>query len=154
MLTRFFMRALCFIAIGIVAAGCGSAASTGFVGHSDLDTERSAEAASLSWPPGVAVPTFAPAPDQQQGKNVEYQVGLGASEADQAWFCAWSREWLDTRTADSTRASAALGQLRSITKLPIWSNLGTGQQDMQAALDKAALGDPAPITTFRQYFEC
>lgn len=150
------LRILFVAAVALLAtASCsGSSMASGVMRANNLDKERAAEAARLTWPPGVAVPTFPPAPAEQYGKGVRYDVGLGASEADQAWFCAWSKEWLDTRSSDSTRAASALEQLGQITSMPIWPFLGGGQQDLTDALDKAELGDPSQIVVWRQGFEC
>jgi hypothetical protein len=91
-------------------------------------------------------------PASQGGSD--FQTGFGKTEADQAWFCAWSKAWLDTRSADRTEADAALAQLSGIVKLEIWSTLGGGQQSMSDDIDRAKLGDPTGIAGWREAFQC
>ncbi len=148
------LRVLLVVGVVLAATGCSTASSSstpGWIGASDYEKERAAEAARLQWPNGAPA-SFGPAQQEYQGVRMSYQSGAGATDADQAWFCAWSKEWLDGRTADANNANTALTQLEGITKLAIWPNLMGGQQGMSDALDKAKLGDPSGILQTRQYF--
>jgi hypothetical protein len=152
-MARQLCKVACLVALLVAASSCRSSQSE-FLTASDEAKERSSEIQSLSWPPGAPLPSFAPTPTEIAGKRVTFQVGFGRSEADQAWFCAWSKDWLDNRMSDIDRADRALSELDNIDKLTIWGDLGGGQHSMADAIAKAKLGDPEPIQSWREMFCC
>jgi hypothetical protein len=135
----------------IVVVGCGSSSSE-FMSEDQKDQERATEIQALSWPSNEPMPSFDGLPSSQH--ETMFQKGFGQTEADQAWFCAWSKSWLDTRTSDKRGADAALAQLDGIKSLEIWPTLGGGQQSMSDDLDRAKLGDPTGIVGWRESFQC
>jgi hypothetical protein len=140
-------------AVAILFVGCGSPSSDpDFMSEQQMNRERAAEIQALSWPSNQPMPSFPGLPSSQGA--TEFQKGFGQTEADQAWFCAWSKEWLDTRSSHKSQADAALAQLTGIVNLEIWPTLGGGQQSMQDALDRARLGDPTGIVSWRRDFPC
>lgn len=142
-----------FLLVGF--SGCGAASKTpSWIGPTDYEQERAVEAARLTWPNGV-VPSYPPALASFAGKGLSYQPGVGTSDMDQMWFCSWSKEWLDHLATDPTQAAAALKTLDGMKTMQIWTAMGAGgDQDMSGALDKAHLGDPEPLKSWREMFAC
>jgi hypothetical protein len=142
----------CAIVLAAMVVGaCGGSSDPGFMSEAQKNQERDAEMQTLAWPSGEPMPTFL-APPASQGKT-QYQTGLGKTEADQAWFCAWSKVWLDSRK-DKATADAALSRIGGIVNMEIWTTLGGGQQSLSDAIDRAKLGDPTGITSWRDSFQC
>ena len=149
------LKLVCVLFLMLGISGCGAASKTpSWIGPADYEQERAAEAARLQWPNGI-VPSYTPAPAEFAGSGLSYQPGVGASDMDQMWFCSWSKEWLDNLTTEPTRASAALKTLDGLKTTELWKEMGSGgTNDMSSALDKAHLGDPAPLKSWREMFTC
>jgi hypothetical protein len=108
-----------------------------------------AEYGALTWPPGVSLATFSPTAEYR------FQVGVGRNHVDTQWVCAWSKDWLDTRTTDPTRAAADLKTLDGVQSLTLWKNMDApGRSHMLDIFAKAQLGDADPMIAFRSELSC
>lgn len=135
------------IALGVILWGCGS---TTLLSESGMRAEASAEAASISWPPGASV-AWPVAPSSP----TLYQPGVGTTEVDFAWACAWSKEWIVASTTDPARAENALRQLDGFKDLPVWSRWDEAGRNLTLdAISRARLGDPAPMQRLRSILAC
>ncbi len=155
MSTRRIACLITVVLLLVVATGaCGSSSSQPqFNSESGREAEQSAEIAKLAWPPEAPMPSFARPPISQRETN--YELGFGTTEADFAWFCSWSQEWLDTRTTNSKRATDALSKLDGIVHLEAWTTLDPdGQQPMLDAISRARLGDAGAMQSIRRSLSC
>jgi hypothetical protein len=147
------MRQIAFLfTIALLAAGCSAGAvQPPAIGQgSDMVNERNEEVARLSWPSGAGSPSFAPYPS-----GFMFEKGVGSNQADIAWVCAWSREWLATRSSDPTRANHALNELGLLETLPFYANLeASGRLALMDAIGAARSGDPEPLITQRTGLDC
>lgn len=166
------MRLRTLLLIVIVAAGalasvvaCDSSGESGGesetivpaeVDQRDLSFEeyvaeyRSA-AAKLTLPPGQQwpdpiKPPLEPAVPGGPPLDTVYEPGAGVQLADNEWFCAWLREWLDSRGKDLAREAAALDELGHVNERQMYIKNESVQDLFDETVEKAALGDPTLAT--------
>jgi hypothetical protein len=145
-------KGILLVSVVLALAGCSSpsAPSPSAMSRIQEQTERSAEVDRLAWPDDAAPTGFAEYPE-----GAIFQAGVGANQADIAWICAWSREWLATRDVDTYAAAKAIGQLEQIESLPLWANLDRrGQDALIDAVSQARSGDAAALISQRQALAC
>ena len=102
--------------------------------------------ADFPLPEGVTYPAF---PDGYDTSS-SYQQPYGTVITFGVYECAWEKEWLQTRSVDNTRATAALDVLLGLPEQPIFQQTiaPDSQEYFQGLLDDASLGDPSGIQGF------
>lgn len=91
--------------------------------------EFSREAASLSWPDGFPIPSpryqemdHPTVPGRSPGRA---QPGVGMSDADSAWFCAWENYYLQDPTSHADKVVTQLRGLHAMHMYQVASDANT-----------------------------
>lgn len=131
----------------------GGASEAGDVlGYDEMLEEMFAARDGLEVPPGAEWPDPPPEPEPQPDsegvlRGTSYEVGLGRSVAEGAWFCLWSEEWLEQRGVDPERESRALEMMLRLQELDYYQQdlAPAAQERYDDLLQQAELGDPSGI---------
>jgi hypothetical protein len=116
----------------------GRQRETPFLSGSDYRTEFAREVRRLDWPVASQRPKLPPI-----HRDTIYEVGVGKSDAQSAWLCAWEVDFLDARSVgDADRALVALSAAKSVRRLQLWDAYETELRDaVDRRLRRAAGGD-------------
>ncbi|SPB30148.1 hypothetical protein MAJHIDBO_00444 [Propionibacterium freudenreichii subsp. shermanii] len=128
----------------LVLTGCSSGQKSGNLDGVAVSEEFSREAASLSWPDGFPIPSpryqemdHPTVPGRSPGRA---QPGVGMSDADSAWFCAWEEYYLADPSTNAERAVENMRKLRGLHVYQAAGNDGT-RAFYDNIINSAELGD-------------
>ncbi len=135
------------VATTAVACNSHGGVDAGHLSYEQYDSEYKREAAKLTLPAGTSWPAHAQAYAAPPGHSLTYEPGVGVGNADQFWFCAWSRAWLKAPDKSLPEAQNALKALSGVRNTALYGK-SSGASDRQLyddELAKAALGDAGPL---------
>lgn len=128
----------------------------GYLTEPELMEALQATYPSYHWPPGYVldldVVTSAIAKNSQTATS-HFENGAERTILGTPYLCAWQYALLDAMTAANDQGvSTAIAQLRAeLAGNPMFSEVRQGEED---AIDKAELGDPAPLQLMIQMKGC
>lgn len=113
----------------LVLTGCSTGQKSGNLDGVAVGEEFSREAASLSWPDGFPIPSpryqemdHPTVPGRSPGRA---QPGVGMSDADSAWFCAWENYYLQDPTSHADKVVTQLRGLHAMHMYQVASDANT-----------------------------
>jgi hypothetical protein len=141
-----FLRCLAAgsLALLLSCSTAGPQPDTKTVSYDGMVAEYRDATVRMSLPSGATWPER-PVPRQPDAR---YERGLGTTEAETHWFCAWQREWLDQRERDEARARTALDTMETVRDTQMYRVAydDTVRSTVDNQLRAARAGDPEPVS--------
>ncbi|AJQ89817.1 Hypothetical protein RM25_0082 [Propionibacterium freudenreichii subsp. freudenreichii] len=124
----------------LAVGGCSRSHDDNSMDGFQTEAEYNAEAASLAWPPGRS----APSPWHHLETDVHNEKGVGVTDADRQWLCAWEVHYLED---PATRGGSALAELKKFKGLHAYTKAYdvSAKESFDKALGSLELGDAGPL---------